>query len=216
VIRYIVDGTKPFARACTASDAALRAVVSRAVDRTADIAASMSNHWILEPGHEPWRSRLGTIRVPTLVIHGTEDPCSPANTASLDVGSGAGQSTRDAARAALSGSTLGVDVSDAMLVRARRRTEEERLSNVSYELGDAQIHRFRPAHFDVVISRFGTMFFGDPVAAFANIARASPLGARLVSRVPSRSATRPRSRPRRGGLQRGRLCRDARTCLLRP
>ncbi|WP_280151817.1 alpha/beta hydrolase [Piscinibacter sp. XHJ-5] len=77
VIRYIVDGTKPFAGTCTASDAALRAVASRAVSRTANIAASMSNHWIIEPGHEPWRSRLGTIRVPTLVIHGTEDPLFP-------------------------------------------------------------------------------------------------------------------------------------------
>ncbi len=77
VIRYIVDSTKPFAGTCTASDAQLRAVVSRAVDRTVDIAASMSNHWILEPGHEPSRSRLETIRVPTLVIHGTEDPLFP-------------------------------------------------------------------------------------------------------------------------------------------
>jgi pimeloyl-ACP methyl ester carboxylesterase len=77
VIRYIVDSTKPFAGTCTASDAALRAVVSRVVDRTADIRASMSNHWILEPGHEPWRSRLGSLHVPTLVIHGTEDPLFP-------------------------------------------------------------------------------------------------------------------------------------------
>ena len=77
VIRYIIDSTKPFAGTCTASDAELRAVVSRAVDRTVDIAASLSNHWILETGHEPWRSRLGAIRVPTLVIHGTEDPLLP-------------------------------------------------------------------------------------------------------------------------------------------
>jgi pimeloyl-ACP methyl ester carboxylesterase len=77
VIRYIVDSTKPFAGSCTASDAALRAVVSRVVDRTTNIAASMSNHWILEPGHEPSRPRLGTLRVPTLVIHGTEDPLFP-------------------------------------------------------------------------------------------------------------------------------------------
>ena len=77
VIRYIVDGTKPFAGSCTASDAALHAVVSRVVDRTTDIKASMSNHWILEPGHEPWRSRLGSLLVPALVIHGTEDPLFP-------------------------------------------------------------------------------------------------------------------------------------------
>ena len=79
----------------------------------------------------------------------------------LDIGCGAGQTTCDAARAAVQGSALGVDVSDAMLERARRRTAEEGLSNVSYELGDAQTHRFRPAHFDVVISRFGTMFFSS-------------------------------------------------------
>jgi pimeloyl-ACP methyl ester carboxylesterase len=77
VIRYIVDSTKPFAGTCTASDAALRAVVSQVVDRTTDIAASMSNHWIIEPGHRPWRSRLGTLRVPTLVMHGTEDALFP-------------------------------------------------------------------------------------------------------------------------------------------
>ena len=101
----------------------------------------------------------------------------------LDIGCGTGQTTRDAARAACSGSALGVDVSDAMLERARRRTTEENLSNVAYELGDAQTHRFASAHFDVVISRFGTMFFADPVAAFANIARALRPGARLVMMV---------------------------------
>jgi pimeloyl-ACP methyl ester carboxylesterase len=77
VIDYIVDSTRPFAGTCTSSDEALRAVVSRVVDRTTDIAASMTNHWILEPGHEPWRARLGTLRVPTLVMHGTEDPLFP-------------------------------------------------------------------------------------------------------------------------------------------
>jgi len=77
VIRYIVDSTKPFGGTCTASDAALRAVAARVVDRTSDIAASLSNHWLLEPGHGPWRARLGTLRVPTLVIHGTEDPLFP-------------------------------------------------------------------------------------------------------------------------------------------
>jgi SAM-dependent methyltransferase len=81
------------------------------------------------------------------------------------------------------GSALGSDVSEAMLERARRRTADEGLDNVAYELGDAQVHRFVPAHFDAVISRFGTMFFADPVAAFANIARAARPGARLVMMV---------------------------------
>jgi ubiquinone/menaquinone biosynthesis C-methylase UbiE len=101
----------------------------------------------------------------------------------LDVGCGAGQTTRDAARAASSGSVLGVDTSEQMLERARRLTLRADLKNIAYELGDAQVHRFRPAHFDVLISRFGTMFFADPVAAFANLAHASKPGARLVMMV---------------------------------
>ena len=101
----------------------------------------------------------------------------------LDIGCGAGQSTRDAARAAASGSALGVDVSDEMLERARRRTAEEGLRNVDYQRGDVQVHPLPPAHFDVVISRFGTMFFSDPVAAFTSVARAARPGARLVMMV---------------------------------
>jgi SAM-dependent methyltransferase len=101
----------------------------------------------------------------------------------LDVGCGAGQTTRDAARAARSGSVLGVDSSEQMLERARRLTAGEGLPNLTYELGDAQVHRFPPAHFDVVISRFGTMFFTDPVMAFTNLARAARPGARLVMMV---------------------------------
>jgi SAM-dependent methyltransferase len=50
-------------------------------------------------------------------------------------------------------------------------------------LADAQDHAFPPAHFDLCISRFGVMFFADPIAAFANIARAMRPGARLVLMV---------------------------------
>jgi SAM-dependent methyltransferase len=67
-----------------------------------------------------------------------------------------------------------------MLERARQLTAVERLDNVRYELGDAQVHRFERAGFDVAISRFGTMFFSDPAAAFANIAAALRPRARLV------------------------------------
>jgi SAM-dependent methyltransferase len=67
-----------------------------------------------------------------------------------------------------------------MLERARQLTAAEGLDNVQYELGDAQVHPFDPAGFDVAISRFGTMFFSDPAAAFANIAAALRPEARLV------------------------------------
>jgi SAM-dependent methyltransferase len=101
----------------------------------------------------------------------------------LDIGCGTGQTTRDAARAAASGSVLGVDISEEMVERARRRSAEEGVLNVAFERGDAQIHPFPAAHFDLIVSRFGTMFFADPVAAFSHIARAARPGARLVMLV---------------------------------
>jgi ubiquinone/menaquinone biosynthesis C-methylase UbiE len=97
----------------------------------------------------------------------------------LDIGCGAGQTTRDAARLAIAGTALGVDVSATMIERAMRLTEEAELHNVAFEQGDAQIHRFAAERFDIAISRFGTMFFADPVAAFSNIARALRPGGRL-------------------------------------
>jgi len=101
----------------------------------------------------------------------------------LDIGCGAGQTTRDAARLAMAGSALGVDVSAPMVERARRLTEAAGLSNVGFEQADAETHHFPDENFDVVISRFGTMFFREPVAAFTNIARAMRRDGRLVMMV---------------------------------
>ena len=98
----------------------------------------------------------------------------------LDIGCGAGQSTRDAARVAAPGRVLGIDVSAPALARARELTVAEGLDNVTYEHADVQAHRFEPGRFDVAISRFGVMFFSDPAAAFRNIARALRPGGRLV------------------------------------
>jgi len=109
----------------------------------------------------------------------------------LDIGCGAGQTTRDAARAAAPGDVLGIDVSGPMLERARELTPAERLDNVTYERGDAQDHRFASEQFDFAISRFGVMFFSDLVVAFANIARALRPGARLVALVWQRREDNP-------------------------
>ena len=98
----------------------------------------------------------------------------------LDIGCGTGQSTREAARAAVAGSAVGVDPSAPMLERARQLRDDEGLTNIAYQQADAQVHRFLPTHFDLCISRFGTMFFADPVAAFTNIGRALRPAARLV------------------------------------
>ena len=98
----------------------------------------------------------------------------------LDIGCGNGQTTLDAARAASSGSALGVDLSSKMLARARERAAEAGLSNVRFEQADAQVHAFEPAAHDIAISRCGSMFFADPVAAFSNIGGALAPGGRLV------------------------------------
>jgi SAM-dependent methyltransferase len=98
----------------------------------------------------------------------------------LDVGCGNGQTTRDAARSAAEGSALGVDLSSGMIARARELARREKLTNVTFEIADAQVHPFEPVSYDIAISRFGAMFFGDPVAAFTNIARGLRPGGRLV------------------------------------
>jgi SAM-dependent methyltransferase len=98
----------------------------------------------------------------------------------LDVGCGTGQLSRDAARAASGGSTLGVDLSSAMLDVARARAAREHLTNITFEQRDAQIYPFPAATFDRVLSRTGAMFFGDPNAAFSNLGRALAPGGRMA------------------------------------
>ncbi len=98
----------------------------------------------------------------------------------LDVGCGNGGSTCAAARAAPGGHATGVDLSEPMISEARRRATSRRITNVTFEQGDAQVHPFAPATFDVVMSKFGAMFFADPVAAFTNLAGAVREGGRLA------------------------------------
>jgi SAM-dependent methyltransferase len=98
----------------------------------------------------------------------------------LDIGCGTGQTTRLAARRARRGYAVGVDLSAPMLDRARATAIGEDIDNVTFEQGDAQVHPFPAEGFDVVMSRGGIMFFGDPVAAFANIRRALRPSGRLA------------------------------------
>ena len=98
----------------------------------------------------------------------------------LDIGCGTGQTTRDAAAAARPGPALGVDLSARLIELARRLAASQDIGNVRFEQADAQIYPFSAGSFDVAISRTGTMFFGDPAAAFANIGRALSPGGRLV------------------------------------
>ncbi len=98
----------------------------------------------------------------------------------LDVGCGTGHVTLLAAHRAGRGTALGVDLSAPMLERARADAAAQGVANVRFEQGDAQVHPFADAGFDVVISRGGVMFFEDAVAAFANIRRGLRPGGRLA------------------------------------
>jgi SAM-dependent methyltransferase len=101
----------------------------------------------------------------------------------LDIGCGTGHTTRQAALAAPAGRALGLDVSAPAIARARLLARDARIRNVAFDCADAQDHHLPPERFDVAISRFGTMFFDDPAAAFANIRRALRADGRLVMMV---------------------------------
>ena len=99
----------------------------------------------------------------------------------LDVGCGNGAvALAVSALVAPGGSVMGLDISGPMLAYARRRAEQAQIASVSFRKGDAQVYPLPRASFDAVVSRFGVMFFDDPVAAFANIGRALRPGGRIA------------------------------------
>ena len=98
----------------------------------------------------------------------------------LDIGCGSGPSARAFARADPTGSVSGIDLSAALVRRARARSRADGLGNVEFQQGDAGSHPFPEASFDVAVSRFGAMYFGHPEAAFAHIGQALRPGGRLA------------------------------------
>jgi SAM-dependent methyltransferase len=103
----------------------------------------------------------------------------------LDVGCGQGTTTREAAQAvAPEGTAVGIDISAPLVAFARRQAAAAGVDNIEFIHADAQTHPFQEQGFDAVISRFGTMFFQDPEAAFANLGRALRPGGRLAIVCP--------------------------------
>jgi SAM-dependent methyltransferase len=98
----------------------------------------------------------------------------------LEIGCGTGAATIPFAEAVgPRGQVVGVDISEPMLAGARKRIGESGLGNITLLQADAQTHRFEPESFDLMTSRFGVMFFADPVAAFSNLLPATRRGGRL-------------------------------------
>jgi SAM-dependent methyltransferase len=97
----------------------------------------------------------------------------------IDIGCGCGDTTIALARqVGDGGSVTGIDVSEAMLARARARTAPD--LKARYVFADATDHAFPPVGTDLLASRFGVMFFGEPVRAFENLRRALKPGGRLA------------------------------------
>jgi SAM-dependent methyltransferase len=98
----------------------------------------------------------------------------------LEIGCGTGAATVPFARAVgARGRVVGADISEPMLAGARQRIADSGLDNVTLLEADAQVHRFEAGRFDLITSRFGVMFFADPVAAFSNLLPAARPGGRL-------------------------------------
>ena len=99
----------------------------------------------------------------------------------VDVGCGTGATTMElATRVGAEGSVLAVDISAPMLALAQRRSAEHGHRHVRFLQADVQSHGFDDAAHDLLLSRFGVMFFSDPVAAFGNLGRALRPGGRLA------------------------------------
>src|SRR6201987_1610636 len=98
----------------------------------------------------------------------------------LEVGCGTGAATVPLAEAGgATGEVVGIDSSEPMLAAARERISQSGLRNITLLQADAQVHTFEPNRFDLIASRFGVMFFADPVAAFRNLLGAMLPGGRL-------------------------------------
>jgi SAM-dependent methyltransferase len=103
----------------------------------------------------------------------------------LDVGCGAGTTSLEAARRVRpGGAALGIDVSPALLAIARAHAALEEGTTVDLVEADAATYPYDPGSFDVIVSRNGLMFFSDPDAAFANLARALRPGGRITFTAP--------------------------------
>ncbi|WP_038380651.1 class I SAM-dependent methyltransferase [Bradyrhizobium elkanii] len=99
----------------------------------------------------------------------------------IDIGCGTGDTLLAFARiVGPSGAVLGVDISAPMLDLARHRVAETGFGNVTCALADATIYGFEPRWADLVYSRFGLMFFDDPIKAFTNIRSGMKAGGRLA------------------------------------
>lgn len=141
-----------------------------------------ADYWTTDAGPK-WighQAQLDGLMAP--VLHELLAAAAPRpGDAVLDIGCGTGASTLALAEAVGGdGKVTGIDISVPLLEKARERAGAAGLTQAEFVPADAQTHPFPEAGFDMAVSRFGVMFFEDPVAAFRNIARALKPGAAIT------------------------------------
>jgi ubiquinone/menaquinone biosynthesis C-methylase UbiE len=98
----------------------------------------------------------------------------------LDIGCGCGHTTLNIAkRISPDGQVTGLDISEPMLKRAKESANEMSISNASFNCVDVQTDDIGEEVYSAAFSRFGVMFFEDPIAAFRNINKSLITGASL-------------------------------------
>lgn len=133
-----------------------------------------------EKGGEEWVTLQARMDANLSAIHDALMPwASPrVGEAILDVGCGTGTTSLALADAVgPSGKVVGMDISQPMLALAKSRAVGR--ANLRFELADASAFPFR-SEYDLLFSRFGVMFFDDPIGAFANLHRALKPGGRIA------------------------------------
>ena len=147
--------------------------------------AAMGRYWNEVAGPR-WVGRAGLQEARNIeVAHLLQQAAAPQpGERVLDIGCGTGATAIPFARAvAPGGHVTGVDISEPMLAQARQNIAAAGVDNVTLVQADAQVHRFPVDSFDLLISRFGVMFFADPVAAFTNLFDGLRRGGRLCMAV---------------------------------
>ncbi|HEU0065737.1 MAG TPA: class I SAM-dependent methyltransferase [Sphingomonas sp.] len=152
-----------------------------------------ANDWTGRVGDvwaQEWRSTDRSFAALDTILHAAIVDAAPRHAFSaLDIGCGAGGTSIALADARDDGVVVGVDLSVALVEAARQRAGVR--DNLHFVVDDAVAYAAKAVPVDLIVSRHGVMFFADPVAAFAVLARRSRAGARLVFSCFAERAANP-------------------------
>jgi SAM-dependent methyltransferase len=133
------------------------------------------------PGGQHWADRQATQDVVLAPVSEVliDRARAKAGERIVDVGCGCGAiAIALAQKIGPAGNVLGIDISAPMLARARQLAPAD--APIDFVLADATVYPFEPARIDLLVSRFGVMFFADPALSFANLRKALRLSGRLA------------------------------------